>query len=99
MEGSIDTRIMLPDGGHVLVDHKSYPGKDPVGHVRENYVGQLAAYSAALEASTGTRPREVLVHLPLRGEMVGVVFGTNESHRRAMAQIGLMPGHNARRQQ
>ncbi|MGO1567300.1 MAG: UvrD-helicase domain-containing protein, partial [Brachybacterium sp.] len=46
MEGWIDTRIMLADGGHVLVDHKSYPGVDPVGHVRENYVGQLAAYAA-----------------------------------------------------
>ncbi|WP_198393845.1 PD-(D/E)XK nuclease family protein [Brevibacterium yomogidense] len=75
MEGWIDTRIMLADGGHVLVDHKTYPGKDAVDHVRENYVGQLAAYAEALEATTGERPREMLVHLPLRGDVIGVGIG------------------------
>src|SRR5690606_38258673 len=76
MDGWIDTRILLADGGHVLVDHKSYPGADPLGHVRKNYVGQLAVYAAALGATTGEAPQEILVHLPLRGEVVGVTLGS-----------------------
>jgi ATP-dependent exoDNAse (exonuclease V) beta subunit len=76
MDGWIDARILLSDGGHVLVDHKSYPGTDPLGHVRKNYVGQLAVYAAALEATMGEAPKEILVHLPLRGEVVGVTLAT-----------------------
>src|SRR5699024_11066251 len=45
MEGWIDTLLNLPNGQHVLVDHKTYPGTDPIGHVRENYLGQLAIYA------------------------------------------------------
>ena len=76
MDGWTDTRILLAGGGHVLVDHKSYPGADPLGHVRKNYVGQLAVYAAALGATTGEAPQEILVHLPLRGEVVGVTLGS-----------------------
>lgn len=72
MAGWTDTRVVLLDGGHVLVDHKTYPGADPVEHGRENYLWQLKAHAVALEVSTGTRLREVLVHLPLRGEVMGV---------------------------
>ena len=71
MEGWIDTLLRLPSGEIVLVDHKSYPGEDPVGHVREKYLGQMATYSRAL-AATGTRPSRILIHLPLRGEVVEV---------------------------
>ena len=53
MEGWIDTRIMLADGAHVLVDHKSYPGMDPVGHVRENYVGQLGGVRLGARGDDG----------------------------------------------
>jgi hypothetical protein len=44
--------------------------------VRKNYVGQLAVYAAALEATMGEAPKEILVHLPLRGEVVGVTLAT-----------------------
>lgn len=71
MEGWIDTLLRLPDGSIVLVDHKTYPGDDPVGHVRREYLGQMATYARALAAS-GTAPDRILVHLPLRGQVVEV---------------------------
>ena len=73
MEGWIDTLLRLPGGEIVLVDHKSYPGEHPVEHVREHYLGQLATYSRALAAS-GLAPSRVLLHLPLRGEVVEVTL-------------------------
>lgn len=30
-EGWGDARLVLPNGGHILIDHKSYPGTDPAG--------------------------------------------------------------------
>ncbi|WP_193105705.1 exodeoxyribonuclease V subunit beta [Brachybacterium sp. FME24] len=71
MEGWIDTLLRLPDGSVVLVDHKTYPGDDPVRHVRENYLGQMSTYSRAL-AAAGSRPQRILLHLPLRGEVLEV---------------------------
>lgn len=71
MEGWIDTLLELPDGGIVLVDHKSYPGDDPVGHVERHYLGQMATYSRAL-AAAGAEPTRILLHLPLRGEVLEV---------------------------
>lgn len=73
MEGWIDALLRLPDGGHVLVDHKTYPGGDPVGHVRAHYLGQLDAYAQALTAA-GRPVERVLVHLPLRGEVLEVTL-------------------------
>ncbi|MCL6422641.1 UvrD-helicase domain-containing protein [Brachybacterium sp. JHP9] len=72
MEGWIDTLLRLPSGDLVLVDHKTYPGADPVTHVREHYVGQMQAYARALEAA-GTAPARILIHLPLRGEVLEVL--------------------------
>ncbi|GAA1645182.1 hypothetical protein GCM10009700_34630 [Brevibacterium sanguinis] len=72
MEGWIDTRLMLPSGEHILVDHKSYPGTDPVGYIREHYRGQLGVYGQALKAITGSQPVQTLVHLPLLGAVVEV---------------------------
>ena len=74
MEGWIDTLLRLPDGRVVLVDHKSYPGEDPVGHVREQYLGQLHTYAQAL-AAAGYEVARVLIHLPLRGEVLEVQLG------------------------
>ncbi|MBB5832454.1 UvrD-helicase domain-containing protein [Brachybacterium aquaticum] len=71
MEGWIDTLLRLPSGEIVLVDHKTYPGDHPVEHVREKYLGQLTTYSRALAAS-GIAPSQVLIHLPLRGEVLEV---------------------------
>jgi len=71
MEGWIDNLLELPGGGIVLVDHKSYPGVDPVGHVERHYLGQMATYSRAL-AAAGAKPSRILLHLPLRGEVLEV---------------------------
>ncbi|UVI34731.1 UvrD-helicase domain-containing protein [Brevibacterium spongiae] len=72
MEGWIDARIVLPGGEHVLVDHKSYPGTDSIGHVSENYLGQLSTYAHALETAQGAAPTRVLIHLPLKSEVLEV---------------------------
>ncbi len=76
MEGWIDTLLRLPDGRIVLVDHKTYPGDEPMKHVREKYLGQLDTYSRALDAA-GAAPSEVLIHLPLRGEVLEVDLVVN----------------------
>ena len=73
MEGWIDTLLRLPSGEIVLVDHKSYPGDDPVGHVRRHYLGQMATYAQAL-AAAGRAPDRILMHLPLRGEVLEVTL-------------------------
>lgn len=73
MEGWIDTLLRLPDGQVVLVDHKTYPGDDPVRHVRERYLGQMATYAQAL-AAAGLAPSRILIHLPLRGEVLEVAL-------------------------
>lgn len=75
MEGWIDTLLRDPDGSLILVDHKTYPGEDPEGHIRERYLGQLATYAQALEATTGAPPARILLHLPLRGEVWAVEMG------------------------
>ena len=72
MEGWIDTRVLLPDGEHILVDHKAYPGADPIKQIRENYVGQLAVYARALHSTAGRVPEQILVHLPLLGAIAEV---------------------------
>jgi ATP-dependent helicase/nuclease subunit A len=72
MEGWIDARIILPDGRHLLVDHKSYPGSDPIGHVSKNYLGQLHSYARAIESARGEAPERILVHLPLISEILEV---------------------------
>ncbi len=71
-EGWIDQLLELPDGRVVLIDHKTYPGDDPIGHVRENYIGQLSGYADALELAGRGRPAEILVHLPLKGLVVAI---------------------------
>ncbi|MFD8878963.1 UvrD-helicase domain-containing protein [Corynebacterium xerosis] len=71
-EGWIDQILELPDGRVVLIDHKTYPGEDPIGHVRDNYVGQLSGYADALELAGAGAPAEILVHLPLKGMVVAI---------------------------
>ncbi|MGQ4535810.1 UvrD-helicase domain-containing protein [Dermabacteraceae bacterium P13264] len=71
MEGWIDALLTLPDGSLVVVDHKSYPGEDPLQQVKNKYLGQLACYRQAL-TQTQDKPVTVLVHLPLRGLVIEV---------------------------
>ncbi|MGP9537985.1 UvrD-helicase domain-containing protein [Brachybacterium sp. AOP43-C2-M15] len=85
MEGWIDTLLRLPTGEIVLVDHKSYPGDDPVAHVRERYLGQMATYSRAL-AAAGLAPSRILIHLPLRGEVLEVELAVDSAEGVARAR-------------
>ena len=68
MEGWIDLLLETP-AGYVLVDHKSYPGKDPVGHIKDKYVGQMRGYAEAIESITGRPVVETLIHMPALGKM------------------------------
>lgn len=68
MEGWIDLLLEGPDG-FVLVDHKTYPGNDPEGHVREKYLGQMAAYRDAVLAATGKPVLRTLIHFPALGQV------------------------------
>ena len=79
MEGWIDARVVLPNGEHILVDHKSYPGTDPIGHIRENYLGQLEVYTQALHDTFGRLPEQVLIHLPLLGAIAEVRLSVEQA--------------------
>jgi ATP-dependent helicase/nuclease subunit A len=68
MEGWIDLLLEGSDG-FVLVDHKTYPGNDPEGHVREKYLGQMAAYREAVLAATGKPVLRTLIHFPALGQV------------------------------
>ncbi|MCG2620891.1 UvrD-helicase domain-containing protein [Arthrobacter sp. I2-34] len=72
MEGWIDLLVEAP-AGYVLIDHKSYPGTDPAGHIQEKYLGQLEAYREAVLAATGRPVLETLIHLPALGKVFAVV--------------------------
>jgi ATP-dependent exoDNAse (exonuclease V) beta subunit len=71
MEGWIDLLLEGPDG-FVLVDHKTYPGSDPETHVREKYLGQMAAYRNAVLAATGKPVLRTLIHFPALGRVYEV---------------------------
>jgi ATP-dependent helicase/nuclease subunit A len=68
MEGWIDLLLETP-AGYVLVDHKSYPGKDPVRHIKDKYVGQMRAYAEAIRSITGRPVIETLIHMPALGKV------------------------------
>ncbi|MET3203947.1 UNVERIFIED_ORG: ATP-dependent exoDNAse (exonuclease V) beta subunit [Arthrobacter sp. UYEF13] len=68
MEGWIDLLLETP-AGYVLVDHKSYPGKDPVGHITDKYIGQMRGYAEAIESITGRPVVETLIHMPALGKV------------------------------
>jgi ATP-dependent exoDNAse (exonuclease V) beta subunit len=68
MEGWIDLLLETP-GGYVLVDHKSYPGTDPVGHIKDRYIGQMRGYAEAIKAITGRPVVEMLIHMPALGKI------------------------------
>lgn len=71
MEGWIDLLLEGPEG-YVLVDHKTYPGNDPEAHVREKYLGQMAAYRGAVLAATGMPVLRTLIHFPALGSVYEV---------------------------
>ncbi|MET1155729.1 UvrD-helicase domain-containing protein, partial [Arthrobacter sp.] len=68
MEGWVDLLLETP-AGYVLVDHKSYPGTDPIGHIKEKYIGQMRGYAEAIESITGRPVVETLIHMPALGKI------------------------------
>lgn len=76
-QGWLDQLVSTKDGRMVVVDHKTYPGSDPLGHVRRHYVGQMATYREAVSriCSVPRTDVEVLIHLPLLGLVVAVDLG------------------------
>lgn len=71
-QGWLDELLTLDDGRRVIVDHKTYPGGDPVGHVVSTYLGQMHTYHHALTDIDGQPPAAILIHLPLLGTVLDV---------------------------
>jgi len=71
-QGWLDQLTQLASGEYVVIDHKSYPGERPEEQILSEYTGQLQVYRDALRDSIGVDPREILIHLPLRGEVYAV---------------------------
>ncbi|MGP0223590.1 UvrD-helicase domain-containing protein [Paenarthrobacter sp. NCHU4564] len=78
MEGWIDLLIEGPEGC-VLVDHKTYPGREAEEHIRESYLGQMAAYRQAL-AAAGKTVIKTLIHLPALGQIYEVIPSPSSIH-------------------
>jgi hypothetical protein len=72
MSGTADLVITTPTG-IVVIDHRTFPGMDAVAVERAmGYSGQLAAYSTAICAATGTPPASTWIHFPVLGQVVEV---------------------------
>jgi hypothetical protein len=71
MRGQLDLLLDLPDGGAVIVDHKTTWDEDVVG-----YAGQLAAYRAAVVAADVGGAVQTWIHLPLLARLVEVTTTT-----------------------
>ena len=71
-QGWLDQLTQLTSGDYVVTDHKSYPGEHPEQEILGSYTAQLEVYRDALYDTTGRCSTEVLVHLPLRGEVYAV---------------------------
>lgn len=70
MRGQLDLLLDLPDGGAVIVDHKTTWDGDVAG-----YAGQLQAYRSAVVAAGATSVSTSVstwIHLPLLGRLVEV---------------------------
>lgn len=78
LNGWIDMLVETPDG-FVIIDHKSYPGANPVEHAKE-YAVQLAIYRQAVEQAAGKPVLQTLIHMPLQGLIVKVSLRREESN-------------------
>lgn len=68
LQGWIDMMLKSFDD-YVIIDHKSYPGKSPEARVRK-YAPQLNVYKNAIEKTSSKPVREILIHLPVSGQIV-----------------------------
>jgi ATP-dependent exoDNAse (exonuclease V) beta subunit len=65
IQGWIDMLVETEEG-YVVIDHKSYPGKD-VEEWAKKHVVQLMMYKKAIESVKGKPVIDVLLHLPVSG--------------------------------
>jgi hypothetical protein len=73
LSGTADL-VVTTAAGIVVIDHKTFPGMDQVAVARaQTYSGQLAAYSTAICAATGSPPASTWIHFPVLGQVVQVV--------------------------
>lgn len=68
MQGWIDM-LVETDEGFVIIDHKSYPGKDALERAKK-HAPQLLAYKEAVEKATGKKAKELLIHLPVSSMII-----------------------------
>lgn len=74
VRGEVDLLMPHPEGGWLLVDHKTFAGRtDELAERVAEHGPQLAAYAEAIEAATGEPVRSRWLHFPLLGECVEVV--------------------------
>ncbi len=74
--GAVDALLTLPDGGLVIVDHKSARVPEAGwGAAASEHAGQLRAYAEAFE-SIGRTVHSAWIHFPLGGGVVQVLAGT-----------------------
>lgn len=72
LQGRIDLLIQTEDGW-VLLDHKANPqGASAWDELAQNYSGQLAAYSGAVERATAKPVRETWLFLAVAGSAIRV---------------------------
>jgi ATP-dependent exoDNAse (exonuclease V) beta subunit len=77
ISGWVDLLLETPDG-YIVIDHKSYPGPDPVEHAK-TYAAQLQAYTTGLKQATGRPVLATLIHYPIQGLVVEVLSETRST--------------------
>jgi ATP-dependent exoDNAse (exonuclease V) beta subunit len=69
LRGTADLVLELPEG-FVLVDHKSFPGGlEAAQEKAASFLGQLDAYTQALEPALGKPRLGAFIHLPMLGQV------------------------------
>lgn len=65
-QGFIDMLLEFPDY-YVVIDHKSHPIASDAKEYAAGCAGQLRCYHKAVEAATGKRVKQTIIHLPNLG--------------------------------
>ena len=65
-QGFIDMLLDLPDG-YVIIDHKTHPMAFDAESYAASCAGQLSIYRQAVEAATGKKVLQTIIHLPNLG--------------------------------
>ncbi len=65
-QGFIDMLVELPEGV-VIIDHKTHPAAHDAEKYAASCAGQLSLYRQAVEATTGKKVLQTIIHLPNLG--------------------------------